>query len=480
MIVPVVRQRGHNHKKTEGWNDADNCARAPRIALLTPYNGGNLGDAAIQDALISNLRVRLEGVRIAGISLNCDNFVERHGTEAFPLCGNGRPFYEMSYGSVAEEDPRRERKKGNEPLDQIGIGLDLKSKVREQFPALWLCLRAVYSWLAIPWREVRHWLRGYQFLRTQDLLIVSGGGQIDEEWGGPWAHPYALFKWATLARFARVQCAIASVGVGKVTSTRSRVFLAAALRMAQYRSFRDKHSRELAAKLLGSVAKDPIVPDLAFTLPPPTGSPSLTIQPITGRRTVVAISPIAYAKPKNWPQQDKNFYDCYIRHMAEVVSDLVQRNYSIVIVYSSLGDDQSVIRDLLEQVDDDKQVAISHQVRIPTIATWQDFLTAVQDADFLIASRLHSAILGFVAKTPTIAISFGPKVDWVMEDLGMSEFLLHIRDFETEDVIQTLDRLILHRKAVQEQIASYKEAITAVCERQYDFLAALALPQLSF
>jgi polysaccharide pyruvyl transferase WcaK-like protein len=448
-------------------------ARAPRIALLTPYNGGNLGDAAIQDALISNLRLRLDGVRVAGVSLNCDNFLERHGTEAFPLCSFGRPFYQMSRGRVAE-DPGRERLGDNGPLDRRHLGSGWKGRVREQFPFLWRCLRAVYFSLAAPWREVRHWLGGYRFLRTQDFLIVSGGGQFDEEWGGPWAHPYALFKWALIARLAGIPCAAPSVGVGKFASPLSRFFLSSALRMIRYRSFRDEHSRELTAKLLGSAAKDPIVPDLAFSLQLPVPVRSLSAVSIKQDRMVVAISLIAYVKPRNWPTQNQNTYDCYLRQMARVVSDLIRRDYSVVLIYSSLGDDQSVIRDLLGKLDNDVQGALSRQVSTPTITTWQDFMAAAQDSDFLIASRLHSTILGIVAHTPTIAISFDPKVDWVMEDLGMTDFLLHIQDFVAGDVIRTLDRLILHRDAVQQRMASYQEGVRAISERQYDTLAALA------
>src|SRR6185437_9395874 len=55
-------------------------------------------------------------------------------------------------------------------------------------------------------------------------LIVSGGGQLDEEWGGAWGHPFALFKWAMLARLAKVPLAFASVGACKAASTTSRFF----------------------------------------------------------------------------------------------------------------------------------------------------------------------------------------------------------------------------------------------------------------
>jgi hypothetical protein len=35
--------------------------RQPRIALLTPYTGANLGDASIQDAMIANIGFRVAG-----------------------------------------------------------------------------------------------------------------------------------------------------------------------------------------------------------------------------------------------------------------------------------------------------------------------------------------------------------------------------------------------------------------------------------
>lgn len=451
------------------------CEQGRRIALLTPYNGGNLGDATIQDAMVANLRARIPDVRISGISLNCDNFTERHGPDAFPLCGLDRPFYRMSHGSVVGQP--RQKHKGDGTLNQKSLGSALKLKMRKRMPVLLRCLKTIHSVVVRPWREFRHCFNGYQFLRNQDLLIVSGGGQLDEEWGGPWGHPYALFKWAVLAKIAQVPYAIASVGACKLTSTFSRLFLSAALRMAQYRSFRDKHSRELAATLLRSAANDPIVPDLAFTLPLSTAGQSSNIRCIAERQTVVAISPIAYAKPRNWPHQNRELYDRYIHQIAQVVSDLIRRGSFVVIVWSSLGDDQSVISELLDQLPDDCRIEASRQVFIPSITRWQDLVTAIGEADFLVASRLHSAILGFITQTPTVAISFDPKVDWLMEDLGMTDCLLQIEDFSADDVIRGLDRLILRRDALLERIASYRNAILPSLSGQFDALVGLARQQ---
>jgi polysaccharide pyruvyl transferase WcaK-like protein len=440
----------------------------PRIALLTPYAGGNLGDAAIQDAIIANLRLRLPGAQFSGISLNSDNFLARHGTDSFPLIGSGRPFYIMYRGVLT--DNYGDEEVSARPSDEKGWSLIFIKRTLKRVPPVWRCLKTLQRVC----HELTHCVGGYRFLRKRDLLIVSGGGQLDEEWGGPWGHPFTLFKWAVLARIARVPYAIASVGACKITSPTSRFFLSAALRMARYRSYRDQKSRKVAASLLQRTALETLVPDLAFSLPSSEFPPPAGIRSISQGHTVVAISPIAFARPGSWPFQDRDLHARYLQQMTAVVAQLLERGYFLVIVCSSLGDDERVIPELLERLDDKSRGLAARQMHVPRIRTWKDLVASLQDVDFLIASRLHSTILGFVTQTPTVAISFDPKVDWVMEDLGQTDYLLQIRDFAAEDVIKALDRIELHRNAVMEQIASYRHRVSSEFERQYDTLANFA------
>src|ERR1700739_351395 len=73
-------------------NTSERAKVAPRVVLITPYSGGNFGDAAIQDAMIANIRSRLPGAQFSGISLNSENYLKQHGTRAFPLCASGNAF----------------------------------------------------------------------------------------------------------------------------------------------------------------------------------------------------------------------------------------------------------------------------------------------------------------------------------------------------------------------------------------------------
>ena len=435
----------------------------PRIAMLTPYSGGNLGDAAIQDALIANLRLRMPSAEFSGISLNCDNFLERHGTAAFPLCAISRPFYGMC-GTNTIQTHGKVPQQNSTPI----------KSVLKKIPVLGGVLKKAHTRLMGIQQEYRHCVEGYRFLRRHDLLVVSGGGQLDEEWGGAWGHPFTLFKWAMLARAAGVPFAMASVGACSITSDTARYFLSAALHMAQYRSYRDQNSRTIAASLLKGAERDAIVPDAAFSLPSAELPSPTRLRHISQGRAVVAISPIIYGKPESWPYQNRALYERYLRQMADVVSQLLDRGSLVVLLWSSQAD-RSAVRDLRERLDAQSKQKLDEQLYVPDITTWRDLAAMLLDVDVLIASRLHSAILGFVAQRPTLAISFDPKVDWVMEDLEQTKYLLQIHDFTAEHVICALDRLWRNREVVTGEIGSYLQRILPTFAPQYDTLSDLAM-----
>jgi polysaccharide pyruvyl transferase WcaK-like protein len=161
--------------------------------------------------------------------------------------------------------------------------------------------------------------------------------------------------------------------------------------------------------------------------------------------------------------------------MASVVSQLLKRDYFLVMACSSLGDDESVIPKILGRLDSMSDEKLSERIYVPGISTWQHFTSVLRGADFLIASRLHSTILGFVSQRPTIAISFHPKVDRIMECLNQTDYLLQIRNFLAGDVIAALDRLKLRKKGVLAQIGSSRRQILHNLDSQYDTLIQLAM-----
>ena len=64
-----------------------------RIGLLSPCGWGNLGDAAIQQTIIHELKSRYENVLITGITLVPADTIRRHGIDAVPIGAISLPQY---------------------------------------------------------------------------------------------------------------------------------------------------------------------------------------------------------------------------------------------------------------------------------------------------------------------------------------------------------------------------------------------------
>jgi len=62
-----------------------------------------------------------------------------------------------------------------------------------------------------------------------------------------------------------------------------------------------------------------------------------------------------------------------------------------------------------------------------------------------------------------------------MEDLDQTKYLLQIRNFTANDVIEALDHIAVSRKAVVDGIMYFRRQALPISEQQYDALARLAV-----
>jgi polysaccharide pyruvyl transferase WcaK-like protein len=115
------------------------------------------------------------------------------------------------------------------------------------------------------------------------------------------------------------------------------------------------------------------------------------------------------------------------------------------------------------------------QALFPKPATWKELVALLRSAEYLIASRLHSSVLGFVAQVPVVAISFDAKVDRVMEDLGQTEALLQIASFDASGVLGALKMLESHREEALGKLSAYRLQALEASGRQYEALARIAI-----
>ena len=434
------------------------------VALLTPYDGGNLGDAAIQEALISNFRRFHSPLQISGITLDPERTAALHSIPCYLLAINSRPHYKVKTRPAAEST---DHAKTNLP-DETGSEVNFFSRLRRtaRSSAFLKPIRALFR-LA---KEGRHVLQSYLLLREVDLLVVAGGGQLDEEWGGIWGHPYALMKWSVLARLAGAKTVFLSVGSCRIESRVSRKFVQVALSLALYRSYRDEGTRQIALEI-SPAADGPVGPDLAFSLPSTHNEPlSGTLRPLH-----VGVSPIAFSRPGLWPTERAAAFERYMTELGAFVAWLLSRGASVTLFSSSTPDEQT-FKDLRDRVSPHIEKAAFARLSSRDVSTVRELVGLLQSMDFVVASRLHGLLLSFLAAKPSLAISYDRKVQRLMEDLDQARYCFDIRSFTCRELLEAFLDLQAKADFIPQTLADIRQRYDMLLENQYRLVAEYLSP----
>jgi polysaccharide pyruvyl transferase WcaK-like protein len=405
---------------------------------MGPFGYGNLGDAATQDAIIARLRRTYPGAEIFGFSLNPADTEARHGIKTFPISwrswkdGAGDEAPSGAYEQLAAWL----RSQDNVPLRQFGR----------------LLLRAP--------KELGLVRDAVSALHGIDLLVISGGGQLEDYWGaGPWSYPYTLLKWTVLARLRGVRIVFVSVGAGPIQRNLSKRFLRTALSLADYRSYRDEFSRNLIESI-GMKTDDPVYPDLAFGLSIDECRPA---ERPPGVERVVAIGPIGYFKKGFWPEHDDAVYEAYLQKMSSFIAWLLEKNRAIVFVPGEVHWDQEAIGEVIERL---RGVDRTRVLR-PSITTVPELLSQLAMSDIVVGSRFHGLLLGQALGKPVIGLSYQEKIDALMEEAGQSRYCMPVGSFGLEQLKDLYSSIERDYESVRAATARWAAERRAKLDEQY-------------
>lgn len=437
------------------------------IALLTPYTGSNLGDAAIQDAVIDNIRTRYPEAIIYMISINPLATTQLHHVPSFPIT----PFGVSSYAhgpSIAKT-----YKNTRDIPASINRGmLNTIKKIVRSVPLLYqfltLTKKPIIRILIAPkqiYQEIIHAAKSYKFLKGIDLLIVSGGGQLDDYWGGPWGHPYALLKWGLIAKARGSNYIFLSVGTCAIESKLSAIFIKQALRLADYRSYRDNTSKELLNRI-SFTRNDFVYPDLVFSY---INCAMRKRQCASPGGKVVGISPIAYHSGCGWFKNDIAAYERYLNTIINFISTLLYNEYS-VILFSTEEVDRNRFGDIINGLKKVNKHDIAGKIICAHTDTPEKLFNYLCNLNYVVASRLHGILLSNLCCLPAIAISYDRKVDTYMADAGLQDYLLTIDDIDINLLLKKFDSLTRNSKSIKSSLMTNNRNNFSELKRQFDFV----------
>lgn len=398
--------------------------RRKKIALLHHTGCGNLGDDAIIDVVVRNIRRRWNNAKIMVFSMNPDDTAKRHGIPSLPI---RRYTWDIRPKSATTETTQPDGHKRRHWFRTT------------RNPAIRLP-RAAFGELALL-------VESYRVLKSFDLLIVSGGGQLTER-GGPWSFPYALFVWSLLAKRAGVRFVFLNVGTGPLNHPLSRFFVHRALRAADYVSFRDKQSQDLATDL-GFTGRSYVFPDNVYSFE--VASRNLPAQDVNLPVVGIAPMPYPFSDFLKYPSNADAIQDDLIGKMATFASSLVRQSYSIKLFGSDTRADPSAIEDL-------RRVLLSrHHISTPEyipLESVSGLLSRMSAMDYVVTCRFHGVVFAHLLNKPVLAIAHHPKVTHLMNSLGLSKYCVDMRTFDPLQLLDTFTSLVSDTETIKRSMAA--------------------------
>lgn len=429
------------------------------VGALGTYGGGNLGDEAIFVSFLNWTKRCTPPVRPVALCANPQYIRRTYAVEAF---------------GVARVHTRRPTEPSFVPTSHTCDSRESRDEVSR-----WRSLRRNLP--NLPWvgRLRKHFgdtadLIAYfetqlRLTRSLDAVVVLGGGQIHDFWGGPFGHPGTLLLWALACKLGHKPFIVMSVGGVPLRSPLSRWFIRRMLEWSQYVSFRDEDTAHIA-RALGFRRPCAIAPDLAWAL-----MTDNLIQAASRRHlsepassvngpTVVGVSPMVYRSPTMWPEGNAAEYADYVAKLAGFCARLTGQGYEVVLFATQVRADRAAIDDVLACLEPEMRT----RIQVHSISGISELLRCLAHLDVVVASRFHGILLSLLTERPALSLSYQKKNDYILAEVGARRFALDVHRFSLEDLNEAFDALCAHYDVYRMRLHAHARRQRERVEAQYN------------
>lgn len=307
-------------------------------------------------------------------------------------------------------------------------------------------------------RECRDWLRAIRRCAALDALVIVGTGILTDAGEGNLGFPYQLFKWAVATKLSRRRLLFVSVGVEAITGRLAERFITGALRLADYRSYRDERCRTLLEALGFRTGADCVMPDLAFGLAPamergaqPQGARAHT----RAAGHTVAVGVYSYRGRGAGSAEAAAGYARYLEQICALIRWLLETGHAVRLIIGDVTYDNPVRLDIRSRLQESGvDLAGSAYIDEPALS-FEQLLEQLEPTDLVIASRYHNVLLALLSGKPVLSLSYEGKNEELMRMMGLEEFC------QTLDELN-FDRLIGQVRVLEER---YEELRGRVVQR---------------
>lgn len=344
--------------------------------------------------------------------------------------------------------------------------LSMSGSDADKRPSGGLPSRLVRLWLHLA-HEILFWLQRPGWFWPGDRFIVVGTGAVDDMGvRRPWHAPYELYKWCKAAKMGGAQVIFMSVGVGPILNRVNRFLMLKALRMADYRSYREVAAFNYLQSLGYDTSGDLSYPDLVFSLPK-------VLLPIpkqsSSTPTVVGLGLINYYGWQYEPGTGEKVYQEYISKIKCFAVWLLQRGFTIRVISGDVAD-RWPVQDLVEFVNKEGEAHWREKLIVQEITDVNDLFQQIAQSDIIVASRFHNVLCSLMLERPVISLGYHEKNDFLMKEMGLGHYCQHIEHFTNERLIEQFSACIHETDQIVRQIHDQLDSYRNLLDDQYKML----------
>lgn len=399
-------------------------AAAPRVGIFGKVGAGNIGNDASMEAVLHYVASYQPGAVVDAMCTGPDTVTARYGIGAVPLFWHHKFKYESGITATT--------------LKVLGKGVDA---VRTAF-----------------------------WTRRHTVVIVPGAGVLEASLPMlPRGFPYSLFLLSMSGKLFGTKIAMVSVGAGAVNQPLTRWLFNSAARHASYRSYREAGAREAMRRRGLDVSQDNVYPDLAFAHPAP---PSVAIDGQT-----VAVGVMAYYGTNDERKQADEIYARYVDEMKQFVRWLVEQGRRVVLVVGDTnGSDSSVVDAIIANVRTSHPDLDTSAVVAADVSSYADVMRVLTPVSSVVAIRYHNVLCALQLSKPTIAISYSPKHDALMADMGLPEYCLAVNALDAGELIALFTELERSSAGLQQTLMRRNDEKRQLIDKLFAELSARLFP----
>ena len=319
--------------------------------------------------------------------------------------------------------------------------------------------------------EILFWVKRPAWYQPGDLFIVVGTGAVDDmAVRRPWHSPYELYKWCKTAKMGGAKVIFLSVGVGPIVNRTSKFLMLKALKMADYRSYREKAAFDYLHGIGYDTTGDLLYPDLVFSLPIDSLSGS---EKTRSAEKVVGLGVINYYGWHHDPSSGESVYQEYFSKIRQFTSWLLQKGYKVRIISGDTTDLRPV-HELAASMAKGGEPDGQEELSVPKITNINELFEQIAQTDIVVASRFHNVLCALMLDHPVISLGYHDKNTNLMAEMGLESYCQYIEHFTVEKLIEQFECYSSGREQAVQHIHNKNEQYRQLLDEQYRkiFLAA--------